>query len=114
VGRVGCIAYPPEPYGFGGEPHYTLDSGDEVRVVVFEAETLPQIFIVSASGHISLPVGGVIDVRGRTTQEVERAIVARLRGHFITAPQVSVQVVAYRPFFVLGEVKRKGQYLFTP
>ena len=89
-------------------------SGDEVRVVVFEAESLPRTFIVSASGHISVPVAGVIDVRGRTSQEVERAIAGRLRGHYITTPMVSVQVVAYRPFFIQGEVNRGGRYPFTP
>jgi len=114
VGLAGCITYPPEHYGFGGEPPYTLDSGDEVRIIVFEAESLPRTFIVSASGHISVPVAGIISVRGRTSQEVERAIAGRLRGHYITTPMVSVQVVAYRPFFIQGEVNRGGRYPFTP
>jgi polysaccharide biosynthesis/export protein len=114
IGLSACTVYPPEHYGFSAEPSYTLDTGDEVRVVVFEAETLPQVFKVSASGHISLPVAGTIDVRGRTTQQVERAIVGRLRGNFIAAPQVSVQVIAYRPFFVLGAVKKADQYPFVP
>jgi polysaccharide export outer membrane protein len=114
IGLSACAAYPPEHYGFNAEPSYTLDSGDEIRVVVFEAETLPQTFKVSASGHISLPVVGAIDVRGKTTRQVERVIAGRLRGHFINAPQVSVQVVAYRPFYVLGQAKHVGQYPFTP
>jgi polysaccharide export outer membrane protein len=109
-----CAAYPPERYGFNPEPFYTLDAGDEVRVVVFEADTLEQYFKVSASGHISTPVAGVVDVRGKTPQQVERAIVGRLRGNFIAAPQVSVQVVRYRPFFVQGAVKNAGQFPFIP
>jgi polysaccharide export outer membrane protein len=114
IGLSACAAYPPERYGFDAGPPYTLDTGDDVRVVVFEADTLPQSFTVSASGHISVPVAGTLDVRGKTTQQVERAIAGRLRGHFIGAPQVSVQVARYRPFFVLGQVKSAGQYPFVP
>lgn len=114
IGLSACAAYPPERYGFDAEPPYTLDTGDDVRVVVFEADTLPQSFTVSASGHISVPVAGTSDVRGKTTQQVERAIAGRLRGHFITVPQVSVQVARYRPFFVLGQVKSAGQYPSSP
>jgi polysaccharide export outer membrane protein len=114
IGLSACAVYPPEHYGFNAEPSYTLDTGDEVRVVVFEADTLPQFFKVSASGHISVPVAGAVDVRGRTTQQVESAIAGRLRGHFIANPKVSVQVMVYRPFFVLGAVKKADRYPFVP
>lgn len=114
IGLSACAVYPPEQYGFEAERSYRLGAGDELRVVVFEADNLPQTHKVSASGQISLPVAGTIDVRNKTTQQLEHVIVERLRVHFITAPQVSVQVVAYRPIFVQGEVKRAGQFAFAP
>jgi len=109
----GCTRYPPELYGFAFDDAYTLDSGDEVRVVVFEADNLPQSYKVDASGHISVPVAGVITVRGKTVQQVQRIIAARLRDKFIKDPKVAVQVVAYRPVFVLGEVRNAGQFAFV-
>jgi len=112
VALAACTRYPPEIYGFEFEQSYTLDAGDEVRVVVYEVDNLPQTFKVDASGHISLPMAGVVPARGKTVQQLERAIVARLKDRYIKDPKVAVQVVAYRPFFVLGEVKNAGQYAY--
>ncbi len=108
----GCTRYPPEIYGFDVDHNYLLDAGDEVRVVVYEVENLPQTFKVDASGHISLPMAGVVSARGRTVHQLERAIADRLRGRYVKEPKVAVQVVAYRPFYVLGEVKNAGQYAY--
>ena len=52
AGLSACAVYPPENYGVNKEQAYTLDAGDELRVIVFEADNLPQSFKVSASGHI--------------------------------------------------------------
>ena len=110
---LGCTRYPPEIYGFDFDKTYALDSGDEIRVVVYEADNLPQTYKVDASGHISIPVTGAVVARGKTVQQLERAIADRLRDRFIKDPRVSVQVVQYRPFFVLGEVKLAGQYAYV-
>jgi polysaccharide biosynthesis/export protein len=107
-----CTRYPPEIYGFDFDHSYILDAGDEVRVIVYEVDNLPQTYKVDASGHISMPMAGVVTARGRTVHQVENAIAGRLRGRFIKDPKVAVQVVTYRPFFVLGEVKNAGQYAF--
>jgi protein involved in polysaccharide export with SLBB domain len=47
------------------------------HVIAWEADTLPQSLTVSASGDISVPVAGNLDVRGKTTPQVERAIAGR-------------------------------------
>jgi polysaccharide biosynthesis/export protein len=107
-----CTRYPPEVYGFEFDHSYLLDSGDEVRVVVYEIDNLPQTYKIDASGHISMPMAGVVSARGRTLQQLEASIAARLRGRFVKDPKVAVQIVAYRPFYVLGEVRNAGQYAF--
>jgi polysaccharide export outer membrane protein len=112
VALVACTRYPPEIYGFDFDHSYILDAGDEVRVVVYEVDNLPQNFKVDASGRISMPMAGVVNARGRTVEQLERAIADRLRGRYIKDPKVAVQIVAYRPFYVLGEVKNAGQYAF--
>jgi polysaccharide biosynthesis/export protein len=113
VALAACTRYPPEIYGFEFEHAYVLDSNDEVRVVVYEVDNLPQVYRVDASGYISMPMAGVVQARGKTPQQLERAIAARLKDRYVKDPKVAVQVVTYRPFFVLGEVRNAGQFAFV-
>jgi polysaccharide export outer membrane protein len=113
IALCGCTRYPPEVYGFAFDGAYALDSGDEIRVVVFEADNLPQSYKIDASGHFSMPVAGVVSARGKTVEQVERIIASRLKDRFIKDPKVAVQVVTYRPVFVLGEVRNAGQFAFV-
>jgi polysaccharide export outer membrane protein len=57
-----------------------------------------------------MPLIGLIEAYGLSTADLERRIENRLRGGFLREPRVSVEVEAYRPFFVLGEVTAAGQY----
>lgn len=108
-----ALRYPPESYGFEPEHAYVLDAGDEVRVAVHEVDNIPQTYKVDAGGHISIPLAGVVEARGRTARQLEAAIAAKLRRRILNDPKVAVQIVAYRPFFVLGEVRNAGQYAFV-
>jgi polysaccharide biosynthesis/export protein len=91
---------------------YLLASGDRLRVMVFGQENLSNSFSVDGAGDISMPLIGIVKASGLTTADLERVIEARLRNGFIREPRVSVEVEAYRPFFVLGEVTTAGQYPF--
>lgn len=92
---------------------YRLASGDRLRVIVFGQDNLSNIYAVDGSGRISMPLIDTIEAQGRTTQQLEKAIEARLRGGFLREPKVSVEVDTYRPFFVLGEVTNSGQFPFV-
>jgi polysaccharide export outer membrane protein len=92
---------------------YQLASGDRLRIIVFGQDNLSNVYAVDGSGRISMPLIGAIDVNGRTTAQLERAIEARLRAGYLREPKVSVEVDAYRPFFVLGEVTNSGQFPFV-
>jgi polysaccharide export outer membrane protein len=59
-----------------------------------------------------MPLIGLVKAYGLTTAELERAIAERLRNGYLRDPRVSVEVEAFRPFFVLGEVQTSGQYPF--
>jgi polysaccharide export outer membrane protein len=95
------------PFRQGG---YTLDSGDRLRVVVFGQDGLTNSYIVDASGHIDMPLIGTVLARGLTTDQLSARIADQLRQGFIREPHVAVEVEAYRPFFILGEVTQPGQY----
>jgi len=93
---------------------YTLDTGDRLRVVVFGQEGLSNAYGIDASGRITMPLIGPVPARGLTTAELSQAVAARLRQGYVREPHVAVEVEAYRPFFVLGEVTTPGQFPFVP
>ena len=98
----------------GFDVPYQLDAGDRLRIQVFGQEGLTNSYIVDAAGNVSLSLIGAVQARGLTTAELSRAITARLRAGYIRQPHVSVEVEAYRPFFILGEVNAPGQYPYVP
>ncbi|WP_374545165.1 polysaccharide biosynthesis/export family protein [Rhodoblastus sp.] len=92
---------------------YSLGPGDRLRVIVFGQDSLSNSFAVDSSGHIAMPLIGAVPASGRTPAQLAREIEARLRAGYVREPRVSVEVEAYRPFFILGEVTTSGQYPFV-
>ncbi|MBL4598495.1 MAG: polysaccharide export protein [Rhizobiaceae bacterium] len=113
---VGCSTYKP----VGGAFHealnrpYTLDSGDRLRVTVFEQTNLTNTYAIDKGGYLAMPLIGSITARGRTTKQLEAAIATGLRKGYLRNPDVSVEVDRYRPFFIMGEVGTSGQYTYVP
>ena len=95
------------------ETPYVLDAGDKLRVVVFGQEGISNSYAVDGAGKIAMPLIGAVEARGKTTQELGRAITARLRNGFVREPHVAVEVELHRPFFILGEVNSAGQYAYV-
>lgn len=93
---------------------YALDSGDVLRITVFDQETLTNTYRVDKGGHISFPLIGSIAARGNTTKQVESRIASGLRQGYLRDPDVSVEIDQYRPFFIMGEVGTAGQYFYVP
>ena len=92
---------------------YALATGDRLRIIVFGQDNLSNIYAVDSQGRVSMPLIGAVDATGRTTGQLERQIEARLRSGFLREPKVSVEVDAYRPFFILGEVTASGQFPYV-
>lgn len=104
---------PPAPTNQGTA--YRLGTDDRVRVITYGEEQLTNEFRVNDSGNIALPLLGSVRARGLTTIELSQEIAQQLRQRrLLRDPSVSVEVVAYRPVFVLGEVTRPGQYPYQP
>ncbi len=93
---------------------YHLDAGDRLRVVVYGQEGLTNTYAIGTGGSITMPLIGAVPARGRTTAGLAAEIAAKLRKGFIREPSVAVEIEAYRPFFILGEVAAPGQYPYVP
>src|SRR5262245_16638434 len=107
-----AYAYPTAPQAVPEAP-YALDSGDRLRVVVFGQEGLTTSYSVDAGGNISMPLIGAVPARGLTPQQLAAQITAKLKQGYIREPHVAVEIEAYRPFFILGEVTYPGQYPYV-
>ncbi len=92
---------------------YKLGVADKVRVIVFNEETLSGEFTVSDSGTLSLPLIGDVKATGRTPREVIRDIEAKLADGYLREPRVSMDVLTYRPFYIMGEVTKPGEYPYS-
>ena len=112
---VGCSSYRPAGDAFHKSliGPYQLDSGDRVRLIVFNQTDLSNEYMVDQSGYINVPLIGNISARGKQTTELSKAIAARLENGYIRNPDVSVEIAQYRPFFIMGEVSSAGQYAYV-
>ena len=94
---------------------YRLGPGDQVRIITFGEDNLTGEFRVNDSGNIALPLTGAVHAAGLSSDELESAVAASLRrARLVRNPSVAVEVIAYRPIYVLGEVNKPGQYPYQP
>lgn len=115
LGLAGCSHYQPAPKAFQEatiQP-YRLDSGDRLRITVFEQTGLTNTYMVDQAGYISFPLVGQIPARGRTLPELEKAIAQKLQQGYLRDPDVTIEVDRYRSIFVMGEVGQPGQYSYV-
>ena len=92
---------------------YRLGSGDEVRIIVFDEPDLSGEFVVDGDGMVSFPLIGEVGAEGRTVREFQSAVVASLRAGYLNDPRVNVEVLNFRPYYILGEVENAGEYPYT-
>lgn len=92
---------------------YRLGVADKVRMIVFNEPTLTGEYIVNSNGALALPLIGDVPASGRTTADLQADIEARFKGGYLRDPHVSIEVLTFRPFYILGEVNKPGQYPFS-
>lgn len=87
---------------------------DLIKVQVHGEEDLSLQTRLDEKGTITYPFLGEIRAVGLTVRELESYIATGLKAGYLLAPEVQVQVLEYRPFYVNGEVKRPGGYPYVP
>ncbi len=94
---------------------YRLGGGDRIRIITFGEDQLTGEFQVDDQGNIALPLLGSVKAAGLTPEQLDGAIANELRNRkLLRDPSVAIEVVAYRPVFILGEVAKPGQYPYQP
>lgn len=112
----GCARYQPASPAFHEiiQKPYALDTGDRLRVTVFEQADLTNTYTVDKAGYIAFPLVGSVAARGRTVKQIEASLARQLAKNYLRDPDVSVEVDTYRPFYIMGEVNTPGQYTYVP
>ena len=92
---------------------YTFGTGDQIRLTIFGHEDLSGEFTVSETGTVSLPLAGSLSIGGLTIRQAKEEVVDALKPDYLLNPQVSIEVLNYRPFYIIGEVKEPGSYPYV-
>jgi protein involved in polysaccharide export with SLBB domain len=92
---------------------YKLGVADKIRILVFNEPTLSGEFQVNANGSVAVPLVGDVPAVGRTTSDLNSDITAKLSDGYLRDPKVSIDVLTFRPFYILGEVNKPGQYEYS-
>jgi polysaccharide export outer membrane protein len=94
-------------------PEYRLGANDKIRVITFGEEALTGEFLVGGSGKVSLPLVGEVQAAGMTIPQFQKEVESALKEGYLKDPHVSVEVLTYRPFYILGEVQKPGEYPYS-
>ena len=97
----------------GEAPRYQLGSGDQIKVTVYGEDDLSGEFELDGSGTISMPLIGAVTLGNQILTNAETLIVEKLADGYLINPRVSIEVLNYRPFYILGEVKEPGSYAYV-
>jgi protein involved in polysaccharide export with SLBB domain len=91
-------------------PSTRIQVGDRIKVTVYGEDNLNGVYDVDAAGNVSLPLAGTIRAAGRSKLDLEREITRRYRSDFLQDPKVTVDHASSRPFYVMGEAEKPGEY----
>ena len=97
----------------GGDVDYQLGANDRVRIIVFGQPTLTGEYTLDGNGALAFPLIGNVDANGQTTKQLQKTIVSKLDPDYLQNPSVSAEVITRRPFYVIGEVQKPGNYPYV-
>jgi polysaccharide biosynthesis/export protein len=89
---------------------YVLGPNDRIRLKVYGEADITGEYEIDSSGNVSVPLAGHLKAAGLTTRQLERSITAALSKGIVRDPRVNVEIALYRPYYILGEVKKSGEY----
>lgn len=92
---------------------YRLGAGDQLRITVFGEADLTGQYLINPQGDIAFPLVGNIAAGNKTLGELTAALTEALQRDYIRQPNVNVEILNYRPFFILGEVRTPGTYPYS-
>ncbi len=87
-----------------------LQPGDKIKVTVFGEDRLSGEYEIDSAGFVSLPLAGTLKAAGLSKLQMEQALAKKFSSEYLRNPKVTVDVSSFRPFYILGEVAKPGEY----
>ena len=97
----------------GRDADYRLGANDRVRIIVFGQPTLTGEYTLDGNGVLAFPLIGNVDANGQSPNQLQKAIASKLDPDYLQNPSVSAEVITRRPFYVIGEVQKPGNYPYV-
>ncbi len=98
-----------------GALEYRLMVGDKVRVTQYDVATETNEYTIDPAGAIIVPPLAPVALAGMTPDAAARLLEKRyVEGGLLRSPRITLEVTAYGPIFVLGEVARPGEFSYKP
>jgi len=92
---------------------YILDAGDRVKISVFNQDDLSGEYTLDGQGRFSMPLIGMVEAAGRTPAELEELLVSKFKPDYLVNPRIFIQVMNYRPYYLMGEVNSTGAFQYV-
>ena len=90
---------------------HRLQVGEKIRVTVSGEGSLSDDYQIDPSGYLALPLAGTVKAAGLTEAELEQELSKKFRSEYLRNPKVTVSLIEFRPFYILGEIKNPVRIL---
>jgi polysaccharide export outer membrane protein len=110
ITRLSVHASAQTPPSASSADSYILGPNDRIRLKVYGETDITGEYEIDNTGQVSIPLAGHIKAAGATTRQLEKSIASALSKGIVRDPRVNVEIAQYRPYYILGEVKKSGEY----
>lgn len=110
---IGQTAPISDPISERTAQEYRLGASDQLRITVFGEPELSGEYLIDGTGVVSLPLVGDINALNLSVREFQNKLEARYADGYLREPRVNAEVMNYRPFYILGEVRTPGEYPYS-
>ena len=93
-----------------GPGAYIIGAQNLLQIRIFGEASINQLYRVDEDGYIKHALAGRVKLGGLTVTAAERLMEQKLDGDYILNPQMSIFVLEYSHFSIIGEVRRPGNY----
>jgi protein involved in polysaccharide export with SLBB domain len=104
---------PPTPSLGANEAAYRLATGDRIRINIFNHDELSGEYQLDGEGRFSMPLIGVVEAEDLNSGELEVLLVQRFKPDFLVNPHIFIQLITYRPYYLIGEALGKGAFPYV-
>jgi len=92
---------------------YTLGPSDKLRITVYGEDDLSGEFQIDGAGTVRLPLIGQVKAAGLTAPQLEARVEEALDHGYLLNARVAIEVTAYRPIYIIGQVNKPGEYPYV-